>query len=64
MGSGWTLAIAALGCAFSAWQHVSAWSADLRGGPKEAPRPVTAVAAPWLLLGSLALTAVALLSAL
>ena len=56
------LAIGALGCTFAGWQHVSAWTA---GAP--APRPALGAgrhritrppsAAPWLLLGALALTA-------
>ena len=63
MGAGWLAAIAALGCAFAAWQHVSAWTADLRAAA-DAPRHVAAAAAPWLLLTAMALTGVALLSAL
>jgi hypothetical protein len=64
MGTGWALAIAALGCAFAAAQHVSIWSADLRGGGGAAPSHPAAVAAPWLLLVALALTGAALLTAL
>lgn len=64
MGSGWLAAIAALGCAFIAWQHVSAWSADVQGAPADAARHPAAAAAPWLLLTAMALTGVALLSAL
>ena len=63
MGSGWGLAIAALGCAFAAWQHVSVWSADARGSA-EVPHHPAAIAAQWLLLLALALTASALLVAL
>jgi hypothetical protein len=29
MGSGWALAIGALGCALGAWQRVAGWSADM-----------------------------------
>ena len=63
MGAGWALAIAALGCAFGAWQHVSAWSVDARGS-SAAPHHPAGVAAPWLLLVALALTGAALLAAL
>jgi hypothetical protein len=64
MGGGWLLAIAALGCAFAAWQHVSTWSADVRGDSPDAARHPAAAAAPWLLLAAMALTGVALLTAL
>jgi hypothetical protein len=70
VGTGWLLSIAALGCAFAAWQHVSAWSAPTGpAGSGAAPdpsssQPRTLAAAPWLLVGSLALTLSALLSAL
>jgi hypothetical protein len=63
MGAGWALAIGTLGCAFAAWQHVSVWSADTRGGGA-APVHAAAAAAPWLLLLALALTGAALLTAL
>lgn len=65
LGSGWLLAIAALGCAFGGWQRISSWSradaTDLRAiaGPGLAE-----AIAPWLLLGSIALSGVALLVAL
>jgi hypothetical protein len=64
LGGGWFLAIAALGCVFAAWQHVSAWSGDPGGGPAPAPRHAAAAAAPWLLLASLTFTCTALLIAL
>jgi hypothetical protein len=68
MGSGWIAAIAALGCAFGAWQHVSAWTAAARSPGETAspgnPRHAAASAAPWLLLAGLALTLVSLLTAL
>jgi hypothetical protein len=63
MGGGWALAIAALGCAFVAWQHVSAWTADTRGNDA-VPLHRAATIAPWLLLTALALTAASLLTAL
>jgi hypothetical protein len=63
MGTGWALTIAALGCAFGAWQHVSAWSADVRGRA-ETPYHPAATAAQWLLLLALAVTGGALLTAL
>jgi hypothetical protein len=72
MGSGWLLAIAALGCAFVAWQHVSAWSSHVGAshpaGAREAdlsqPEHSAATAALWLLLASLTLTLASLLTAL
>jgi cation diffusion facilitator family transporter len=63
MGAGWLLAIAALGSTFAAWQHVSAWSSDVRGSGAHDVHPAAAIA-PWLLLGALALTGAALLVAL
>jgi hypothetical protein len=63
MGAGWALAIGALGCAFVAWQHVSAWTADARSGDA-APVHRAATIAPWLLLTALALTGASLLTAL
>ena len=65
LGGGWALAIGALGCTFAAWQQVSTWSADTRpaaGGA--APAYAAAAAAPWLLLGALALIGSSLLLAL
>jgi hypothetical protein len=63
MGVGWAGAIAALGLSFSAWQRVSAWSADATTAA--APlAPAATLAAPWLLLASLTLSLAALLSAL
>ena len=66
MGTGWILAIGALGAAFAAWQQVSAWTVAPRPSPEPAASPVhsAAAAAPWLLLGALALTGVSLLTAL
>jgi hypothetical protein len=63
MGAGWAVAIGALGCAFAAWQHVSAWTANVRG-EGAAPSHLAATMAPWLLLIALALTGTALLIAL
>ena len=63
MGLGWALAIASLGCAFAAWQHVSTWSADGRAAGSTPVHPAAAIA-PWLLLVALALTGTALLAAL
>jgi hypothetical protein len=63
LAAGWACAIGALGCAFAAWQHVSAWGADgSRGG--EVQFGAAARVAPWLLLGALALSGAALLVAL
>jgi hypothetical protein len=66
LGSGWLLAIAALGCAFAAWQHISAWTATASGTVQAAASPdhPGAAAAPWLLLGALGLTGISLLTAL
>ena len=69
MGAGWVFSIAALGCAFIAWQRVSSWSAagpgDLTDGAGADPvAHPAAAAAPWLLLGSLGLVAASLLVAL
>jgi hypothetical protein len=67
MGSGWISAIVALGCAFIGWQHVSAWTAaagPATGGAPGHPDHPAASAAPWLLLGALALTGISLLTAL
>jgi hypothetical protein len=65
LGAGWLSAIVSLGCAFAGWQHVSAWTAD--SGPAAVPgnpHHPAASAAPWLLLGALALTGISLLTAL
>ena len=67
MGTGWVLAIGALGAAFAGWQQVSAWTAAPRPAPgaagmASAAHPAVA-AAPWLLLGALALTGISLLTA-
>jgi hypothetical protein len=65
LGAGWLLALAALGSAFAGWQRISAWSADTQGAIVNAPgSAVSQTAAPWLLLGALALTAASLLTAL
>lgn len=66
LGGGWAFALAALGCAFAAWQRIAAWSAADRG----AGAPNTAVpsgaerTAPWLLLAAVALSGASLLLAL
>jgi hypothetical protein len=68
MGTAWVLAIGALGTAFAAWQQVSAWTctpgplADTAGAVSPVHR--AAAAAPWLLVGALALTGISLLTAL
>lgn len=73
LGSGWLTAIAALGCAFAAWQQVSNWPASQSPAVSGVPQPLTSppvprraafAAAPWLLIVSLALTLAALLVAL
>jgi hypothetical protein len=63
---GWGFALASLATAFAGWQRISSWAAETRpsGGlvnvPFQAP---AAAAAPWLLIGALALTAASLLAA-
>jgi hypothetical protein len=73
LGTGWVLGIASLGCAFAAWQHVSAWSSGARpsdfGGNNPDARAAyaehrAATASFWLLLASLGLTLASLLAAL
>ena len=64
LGTGWLLAIAALGSAFAGWQSISAWSAASQGGVADSPRSGMMAVAPWLLIASLVLTGVSLLSAL
>ena len=72
LGSGWMLGIASVGCAFAAWQRVSAWGAGVRaagdlgnpGALSDTPEAGVAAAALWLLLASLAVTLASLLSAL
>jgi hypothetical protein len=63
---GWASTIAALGCAFSAWQRVSRvanhTTADL--APAHAGPGLAETLAPWLLLGAIALSGAALLLAL
>lgn len=67
LGLGWALAIASLGGAFAGSRNVTAWSAaDATGGSSAAgaPKDAAAGAAPWLLVGALALTGASLLTAL
>ena len=60
LGLGWASGLAALGCVFAAWPKVSA----IATSPSAEARPSgAATAAPWLLLASLALTALSLLAA-
>ena len=58
---GWTLAVAALGCVFAAWQQVSVWASQT--GPPPAGTSPLAWVAPWLFLGALAAVAGSLLLA-
>src|SRR5262245_24050498 len=64
MAIGWVLAIGALGTALAAWQQVSSWTASPLPSPDSgavvSPVHTAAAAAPWLLLGALALTGVSL----
>ena len=60
LGTGWGAGLAALGCVFTAWPKVSA----IATSPSADARPSgAAAAAPWLILVSLALTALSLLIA-
>ena len=62
LGIGWAAGLAALGCVFAAWPRVSAMATSGSSGSETRP-PGAVVAAPWLLLASLALTAASLLIA-
>lgn len=64
LGGGWALAFASLGCAFAGWQRMSDWTGAPTGTTAVAPQGGAAAAAPWLLLGALALIAASLLVAL
>lgn len=64
LGSGWVLALATLGTAFSGWQQISRWSADTHGVETALPGSPGASLAPWLFLGALALTGLSVLMAL
>ena len=57
LGSGWACAIAALGCAFAAWQRVAAVNEPALPGVADA-------VAPWLLVMGIALSGASLLTAL
>ncbi len=75
LGVGWAASFAALGCAFAGWRSIltssvpgaigagsATGAADaIRAGGRE---PLTAAAAPWLLLAALALVGASLLAAL
>jgi hypothetical protein len=63
LGAGWVCALAALGAAFTAWQHVSLHAADATAGAAVLEHGAT-VYAPWLLVAALALTGAGLLAAL
>ena len=66
LAGGWVFVMASLGCAFSGWQRISAWSAaDPGPGRSAVDGPHLAeVLAPWLLLGALGLCGASLLLAL
>lgn len=67
LAGGWAFVLAALAAAFAAWQRISAWSASSAGGSGNAAFRGPDLAerlAPWLLLGSIALSGAALLVAL
>ena len=75
LGIGWAASFAALGCAFAGWRSILMWSVPgapesgsaaaavtpIRDGGRE---PLTAAAAPWLLVAALATIAASLLAAL
>ncbi len=56
LGTGWTCAIAALGCAFAGWQRISGHGPDVAGFAE--------LMAPWLLLVAVTLSGLSLLIAL
>jgi hypothetical protein len=64
LGAGWVFALAALGSAFAAWQHVSLYSADPASEEAAVLDHAAAMYAPWLLITALALTGAGLLTAL
>ncbi len=67
LGFGWAFAIASLGGAFAGSQRVAAWAAPDGAGGSSSPGTsghTAASAAPWLLVGALALTGAGLLAAL
>jgi hypothetical protein len=66
LGGGWLFVLAALGCAFAGWQRISTWSASdaVASGAAAAGPSFAERFAPWLLLGALALSGAALLTAL
>ena len=67
LGTGWVLALGALATALAGWQRIAAWAADAAtaGSPgADTLHAPAAVAAPWLLIAALGLTAASLLAAL
>ena len=59
------LALGALATSLAGWQRISAWTAETASGQRRGAVQASAVAAaPWLLIGALALTAASLLTAL
>jgi hypothetical protein len=66
LGAGWACALGTLGCAFAGWQRIATWSAADAASPsdREARPGVAELAAPWLLVASIALVGVALLLAI
>jgi hypothetical protein len=69
LGLGWAASFGALGCAFAGWRSVLSSSVTVATEPggsttMEMREPMTAAAAPWLLITALALIAASLLAAL
>ena len=67
LGVGWVLTLGALATSLAAWQRVSAWTAETRqptSGAAVSVQDSAVAAAPWLLIGALALTAASLITAL
>ena len=67
LGTGWVLAIAALGsgiCCVAARLGLDGGNRGRVGASVESPAPPAAAAAPWLLIAALALTGASLLAAL
>lgn len=58
---GWLLLLAAVGCTFRAQSQITAWMSAPRSSPNGPPPTRAGVAAPWLLLGGLAVTGASIL---
>ena len=66
LGGGWVCALASLGCAFAGWQRIATWltlHSAASSSVDSQPNRIE-VAAPWLLIGSIAFVGLALLLAI